>query len=108
MLGELCGVLLTLTASLDTCYSKGICGWISTSTVDSSTSGFRDLLKSSLLWCRVDGEAMVHAVMLADGEVVSYCNHWLKTPRFLHEEHAGQNIYPRVRAHHTFPFFTLQ
>ena len=46
---------------------------------------------------------MVHAVMLADGEVVSYCNHWLQTPRFLHEKHAGQNIYPRVRLSYTFP-----
>jgi hypothetical protein len=46
--------------------------------------------------CRLDGDGMVHAVMLRDGRVVAYCNHWLETPRYIHEKHVGHSIYLRV------------
>lgn len=47
--------------------------------------------------CRVDGEAMIHAVSFANGHAEAYCNHYLRCDRYVHERAAQQNIYIRVR-----------
>lgn len=39
---------------------------------------------------------MVHAVMLRGGKAQSYANHWLRCARFVDEQRAGDNIYPRI------------
>lgn len=40
---------------------------------------------------------MLHGVLFQGGEALSYCNHWLRCPRFVHEKEKGENIYIRVR-----------
>eukprot|EP00892_Ulva_mutabilis_P006059 jgi/Ulvmu1/3825/UM018_0036.1 len=44
----------------------------------------------------VDGEAMLHGVRFENGQALSYCNHWLRCPRFVHEKEQGENIYIRI------------
>ena len=48
--------------------------------------------------CRFDGDAMVHAIHFAGGKAKSYCNHWIRTQRYLMEKAAGFNLLMRVRS----------
>ena len=40
-----------------------------------------------------DGDAMLHAFMLADGRCTSYANTWIRTPRHCANEAAGRDLY---------------